>query len=198
MQHNLLINGKLVAGEGEKVPVYNPATGEVILEIAEATAAQVDAAVEAADRAFDAWSQTTPKTRAECLLKLADAISAQAETLAQLESLNCGKPLHCVINDEMPAIADVFRFFAGAARCLPGMAAGEYLEGHTSMIRRDPVGAVELSADDGGLEAGPGAGGGQLRSDKTLGDHPADGAEAGGAGKRYLPGGGYQRAVWPR
>ncbi len=95
-----------------------------------------------ADRAFDAWSQTTPKTRAECLLKLADAISAQAETLAQLESLNCGKPLHCVINDEMPAIVDVFRFFAGAARCLPGMAAGEYLEGHTSMIRRDPVGVV--------------------------------------------------------
>lgn len=142
MQHNLLINGKLVAGEGEKVPVYNPATGEVILEIAEATAAQVDAAVEAADLAFDAWSQTTPKTRAECLLKLADAISAQAETLAQLESLNCGKPLHCVINDEMPAIVDVFRFFAGAARCLPGMAAGEYLEGHTSMIRRDPVGVV--------------------------------------------------------
>ncbi|PXF81401.1 gamma-aminobutyraldehyde dehydrogenase, partial [Klebsiella pneumoniae] len=142
MQHNLLINGNLVAGEGEKVPVYNPATGEVILEIAEATAAQVDAAVEAADRAFDAWSQTTPKTRAECLLKLADAISAQAETLAQLESLNCGKPLHCVINDEMPAIVDVFRFFAGAARCLPGMAAGEYLEGHTSMIRRDPVGVV--------------------------------------------------------
>ncbi len=67
------------------------------------------------------------KTRSECLLKLADAIAAQAETLAQLESLNCGKPLHCVINDEMPAIADVFRFFAGAARCLPGMAAGEYL-----------------------------------------------------------------------
>ncbi len=87
---------------------------EVILEIAEATAAQVDAAVEAADRAFDAWSQTTPKTRAECLLKLADAISAQAETLAQLESLNCGKPLHCVINDEMPTIVDVFRFFAVA------------------------------------------------------------------------------------
>ncbi len=102
MQHNLLINGKLVAGEGEKVPVYNPATGDVILEIAEATAAQVDAAVEAADRAFDAWSQTTPKTRSECLLKLSDAIAAQAETLAQLESLNCGKPLHCVINDEMP------------------------------------------------------------------------------------------------
>ena len=147
-------------------------------------------------------SQTTPKTRAECLLKLADAISAQAETPAQLESLNCGKPLHCVINDEMPAIVDVFRFFAGAARCLPGMAAGEYLEGHTSMIRRDPVGVVASIAPWNYplmMAAGswPGAGGGQLRSDKTLGDHPADGAEAGGAGKRYLPGG-YQRAVWPR
>ena len=128
MQHNLLINGKLVAGEGEKVPVYNPATGEVILEIAEATAAQVDAAVEAADRAFDAWSQTTPKTRAECLLKLADAISAQAETLAQLESLNCGKPLHLARQDDIPATADVFRFFAGAVRCQQGQLAGEYVQ----------------------------------------------------------------------
>ena len=141
MQHNLLINGKLVAGEGEKVPVYNPATGEVITEIAEATAARSMPPLRRRT-GHSMLSQTTPKTRAECLLKLADAISAQAETLAQLESLNCGKPLHCVINDEMPAIADVFRFFAGAARCLPGMAAGEYLEGHTSMIRRDPVGVV--------------------------------------------------------
>ncbi|MCT1420723.1 aminobutyraldehyde dehydrogenase [Klebsiella aerogenes] len=142
MQHNLLINGKLVAGESEVLPVFNPANGEAIIEIAEATEAQVDAAVNAADRAFVSWSQTTPKTRAECLLKMADVITEHAETLAKLESLNCGKPLHCVINDEMPAIADVFRFFAGAARCLPGMAAGEYLEGHTSMIRRDPVGVV--------------------------------------------------------
>ncbi|TCW09264.1 aminobutyraldehyde dehydrogenase [Raoultella sp. BIGb0138] len=142
MQHNLLINGELVAGEGERVPVFNPANGEVILEIAEASEAQVNAAVEAADRAFVSWSQTTPKTRAECLLTLADTIAGHAESLAKLESLNCGKPLHCVINDELPAVADVFRFFAGAARCLPGMAAGEYLEGHTSMIRRDPVGVV--------------------------------------------------------
>lgn len=142
MQHNLLINGELVAGEGEMVPVFNPANGEVILEIAEATEAQVNAAVEAADRAFVSWSQTTPKTRADSLLKLAEAITDHAEALAKLESLNCGKPLHCVMNDELPAVADVFRFFAGAARCLPGMAAGEYLEGHTSMIRRDPVGVV--------------------------------------------------------
>ncbi|MFU0444785.1 aminobutyraldehyde dehydrogenase [Pseudocitrobacter faecalis] len=142
MQQNLLINGELVAGEGEMQPVYNPATGAVLLEIAEASPQQVNAAVEAADRAFVEWGQTTPKHRAECLLTLADTIESHALTLAKLESLNCGKPLHCVLNDEIPAIVDVFRFFAGAARCLNGLAAGEYLEGHTSMIRRDPVGVV--------------------------------------------------------
>ncbi len=142
MQHQLFINGELVNGEGEKQAVYNPATGEVLLEIAEATATQVDAAVQAADRAFASWGQTTPKARAECLLQLAQVIEDNAETLAQLESLNCGKPYHCVLNDEIPAVVDVFRFFAGAARCLNGLAAGEYLEGHTSMIRRDPLGVV--------------------------------------------------------
>lgn len=142
MQHLLLINGELVCGEGEKQPVYNPATGKVLLEIAEASPAQVDAAVRAADRAFSEWGQTTPKTRSERLLALADAIEQNAQVFAELESRNCGKPLHCALNDEIPAIVDVFRFFAGAARCLNGMAAGEYLEGHTSMIRRDPVGVV--------------------------------------------------------
>lgn len=142
MQHHLLINGELVAGEGEKQAVYNPATGEVILEIAEASAAQVDAAVKAADAAFGQWGQTTPKVRAECLLRLAEVIEQHADCLARLESQNCGKPLHAVIGDEIPAVLDVFRFFAGAARCLNGLAAGEYLEGHTSMIRRDPVGVV--------------------------------------------------------
>ncbi|WP_448885506.1 aminobutyraldehyde dehydrogenase [Citrobacter telavivensis] len=142
MQHQLLINGELVNGEGEKQPVYNPATGEVLLEIAEASPAQVDAAVLAADRAFNEWGQTTPKARSELLLKLADVIEQNAQVFAELESRNCGKPLHCALNDEIPAIVDVFRFFAGAARCLNGLAAGEYLEGHTSMIRRDPVGVV--------------------------------------------------------
>ena len=142
MQHQLLINGELVNGEGENQPVYNPATGEVLLEIAEASPAQVDAAVLAADRAFSEWGQTTPKVRSELLLKLADVIEQNAQEFAELESRNCGKPLHCALNDEIPAIVDVFRFFAGAARCLNGLAAGEYLEGHTSMIRRDPVGVV--------------------------------------------------------
>lgn len=142
MQHQLFINGELVNGEGEEQAVYNPATGEVLLSIAEASHAQVDAAVEAADRAFVEWGQTTPKARAEALLQLAQVIEDNAEMFARLESLNCGKPLHCVVNDELPAVVDVFRFFAGAARCLNGLAAGEYLEGHTSMIRRDPLGVV--------------------------------------------------------
>ncbi|MGF6566592.1 aminobutyraldehyde dehydrogenase [Kosakonia cowanii] len=142
MQHQLFINGELVNGEGEEQAVYNPATGEVLLSIAEASHAQVDAAVEAADRAFVEWGQTTPKARAEALLQLAQVIEDNAEMFARLESLNCGKPLHCVLNDELPAVVDVFRFFAGAARCLNGLAAGEYLEGHTSMIRRDPLGVV--------------------------------------------------------
>jgi aminobutyraldehyde dehydrogenase len=96
MQTQLLIKGELVTGKGEKQPVYNPATGEVLVEIAEASAAQVDAAVQAADAAFATWGQTTPKTRAEALLKLADVIEQNADTFAGLESLNCGKPLHCV------------------------------------------------------------------------------------------------------
>jgi aminobutyraldehyde dehydrogenase len=112
------------------------------VEINEASEAQVDAAVRAADAAFDSWSQTPPKERSLLLLKLADAIEAHGEELAKLESDNCGKPYSAALNDEIPAIADVFRFFAGASRCLSGSAGGEYLPGHTSMIRRDPVGVI--------------------------------------------------------
>ncbi|MFB4391393.1 MULTISPECIES: gamma-aminobutyraldehyde dehydrogenase [unclassified Pseudomonas] len=142
MQTHLLINGQLVAGEGQKLAVLNPALGTVLVEIAESTPAQVDAAVQAADAAFEHWSQTAPKDRSLLLLKLADTIDAHAEELARLESDNCGKPYSAALNDELPAVADVFRFFAGASRVLQGSAAGEYLPGHTSMIRRDPVGVV--------------------------------------------------------
>ncbi len=142
MQTHLLINGQLVAGEGEKLAILNPSLGTTLVEIAEATPAQVDAAVLAADAAFDSWSQTAPKDRAMLLLQLADAIDANAEELARLESNNCGKPYSAALNDELPAVADVFRFFAGACRVMQGSAAGEYLPGHTSMIRRDPVGVV--------------------------------------------------------
>lgn len=142
MQNKLLINGRLVAGEGASLAVLNPALGAPLLQINEASSDQVDAAVRAADAAFDGWSQTAPKDRARLLLRLADKIEAHAEELAELESNNCGKPYAAALNDEIPAIADVFRFFAGASRCLQGSAAGEYLPGHTSMIRRDPIGVV--------------------------------------------------------
>jgi len=142
METRLLIDGHLVAGKGPGLAVLNPSLGSALVEIPEASTEQVDQAVRAADAAFDAWSQTPPKDRAALLLKLAERIEADAETLARLESQNCGKPLNAVLNDEIPAVADVFRFFAGASRCLSGSAAGEYLAGHTSMIRRDPIGVV--------------------------------------------------------
>jgi aminobutyraldehyde dehydrogenase len=142
MQTKLLINGQLVAGEGAAQAVLNPSLGTELVTINEASEAQVDAAVRAADAAFDSWSQTAPKDRSLLLLKLADVIDANAEELARLESQNCGKPYTAALNDELPAIADVFRFFAGASRVMGGSAAGEYLPGHTSMIRRDPVGVV--------------------------------------------------------
>jgi aminobutyraldehyde dehydrogenase len=142
MQTKLLINGQLVVGDGPAQAVLNPALGNVLVEINEASEAQVDTAVRAADAAFASWSQTAPKDRSLLLLKLADAIDANAEELAKLESDNCGKPYHAALNDELPAIADVFRFFAGASRCMSASAAGEYLPGHTSMIRRDAVGVV--------------------------------------------------------
>ncbi|OEO26785.1 gamma-aminobutyraldehyde dehydrogenase [Pseudomonas sp. J237] len=142
MQSKMLINGQLVNGEGASQPVLNPSLGTALLHINEASSEQVDAAVQAADAAFESWSQTAPKDRSLLLLRLADAIEAQAETFARLESDNCGKPYAAALGDEIPAIADVFRFFAGASRCLNGSAAGEYLPGHTSMIRRDPIGVV--------------------------------------------------------
>ncbi len=142
MQTQMLINGRLEAGTGESLAVYDPATGAEIARIAEAGPEQVARAVQAAEAAFAGWARTTPKDRAAVLLQIADRVEAHAEELARLESRNCGKPFAAALNDEIPAIADVFRFFAGAARTLNGSAAAEYLPGHTSMIRRDPVGVI--------------------------------------------------------
>ena len=142
MQTRLLINGSLVPGEGQAENVLDPATGKPIAQVAEASGAQVEAAVAAAEGAFDAWSRTTPKDRAALLLKLADHIESDAAAFAELESRNTGKPVAAMQNDEIPAITDVFRFFAGAARTLHGPLAGEFLPGFTSMVRRDPVGVV--------------------------------------------------------
>lgn len=139
---DLLIDQQLVRGEGPDEAILNPATGEVLCVVAEASPEQVNRAVSAASRAFEAWSQTTPGERAGLLLKLADTIEANAQQFARLESLNCGKPFVRALGDEIPAIADCFRYFAGAARCITGTIGGEYLSGHTSMIRRDPIGVV--------------------------------------------------------
>ncbi len=139
---DLLIDGAFVPGEGDPERVLNPATGELLVALPEASVDQVHKAVSAAHRAFDSWSETTPMERSRLLLKLADAIEARAEEFARLESLNCGKPYARALGDEIPAVADCFRYFAGAARCVGGTVANEYLAGHTSMIRRDPIGVV--------------------------------------------------------
>jgi len=141
-QNKNFVNGKWVdAVEGGTMEVLNPATGETIAEVPRGTQADVDRAVEAAKAALPEWLETTPGERAEALLKLAAAIDDNAEELAELESLNVGKPLASA-RDEMPVSADNFRFFAGAARVLEGKSAGEYMRGYTSMIRREPVGIV--------------------------------------------------------
>ncbi|HET8673344.1 MAG TPA: aldehyde dehydrogenase family protein, partial [Thermoleophilaceae bacterium] len=136
------INGEeQAARDGGSEPIVNPATGESLGTTPLSTEADVDAAVAAASAAFDSWGNTTPQERALALLKIADAIEEAGEELAQMESLNVGKPIEAM-REEIPVCVDNLRFFAGAARCLEGKAAGEYMEGYTSMIRREPVGVV--------------------------------------------------------
>jgi aminobutyraldehyde dehydrogenase len=142
LQTSLLIDGDLVPGQGAEEPVTDPATGKTLARVREASPDQVAAAVGAAQAAFGSWSRTTPQERALLLLRLADRVEQEGEEYARLESLNCGKPRARVLPDELPAIVDCFRFFAGAARVLGGSATDEFLAGHTSMIRRDPVGVV--------------------------------------------------------
>ncbi|AMO25584.1 gamma-aminobutyraldehyde dehydrogenase [Ramlibacter tataouinensis] len=138
----LLIDHQPVRGEGPAEAILNPATGEVLCEVHEASPEQLQRAVSAASRAFEGWARTTPAERGGLLLRIADMIEQNGEQFARLESLNCGKPYARALGDEIPAIADCFRYFAGAARCMTGAVSGEYLAGHTSMIRRDPVGVV--------------------------------------------------------
>jgi betaine-aldehyde dehydrogenase len=141
------IDGEWVApAEGRTEPVINPATGETIAQAPLSTAEDVDRAVRAARTAFETWSVTTPGERALALLKLADAIEERADELSMLEATNAGKPLHAFKDDEVPAMVDQLRFFAGAARCMEGRASGEYLEGYTSIIRREPVGVISQIA----------------------------------------------------
>jgi len=142
METNMLIGTSFEAGTETEENVLNPRTGEVILTLPEASAGQIDRAVAASRRAFATWSRTTPSERSAKLLAIADAVEGNLESLAQLEALNCGKPINEVRNEEVPAVADCFRYFAGAVRNMHTSAAGEYMEGHTSMVRRDAIGVV--------------------------------------------------------
>jgi len=128
--------------EGRSEPILNPATGEQIATAPLSDAADVDRAVQAARRAFDGWSNATPAERSTALLKLADAVEEHGDELAELEALDAGKPIEAVKADEIPVVADNLRFFAGAARHLEGLAAGEYMADHTSIIRREAIGVV--------------------------------------------------------
>lgn len=139
---DLLIGDRFEPGQDAAEPILDPRTGALILDVPEASTAQVDRAVAAARKAFETWSRTTPGERSAALLRIADRVEAEAQGFAALEALNCGKPINAALNDEIPAIVDCYRFFAGAVRCQTGAIAGEYLEGHTSMIRRDPIGVV--------------------------------------------------------
>lgn len=142
MDTEMLIGARFEAGTESEEHILNPKTGETVADLPEASHAQIDAAVDAAENAFRGWSMTTPGERSAYLLKIADAIERDADGFAALEALNCGKPINAVRNDEIPAIVDCWRFFAGAVRSMTATVAGEYLPGHTSMIRRDPIGIV--------------------------------------------------------
>src|SRR5438046_3753823 len=140
----MFIGGEWTPGAGgEAQEVINPATGKVIAHVPKGSQQDVDRAVAAARKAFDGgWSDSTPRMRSEAMLKLADAIEANGDELARIESENVGKPLAATRSEEIPPIVDCIRFFAGAARLLEGRATGEYMQGFTSMLRREPIGVV--------------------------------------------------------
>jgi betaine-aldehyde dehydrogenase len=128
--------------DGRTSDVLNPATGEVMEQAPDSGAEDIDRAVAAARGAFAGWAGTTPGERAHALLKIADALEAAGDEIAEIEAKNAGKPLQAFKDDEIPFMVDNLRFFAGAARCMEGRAAGEYVSGYTSIIRREPIGVI--------------------------------------------------------
>src|SRR3954454_15883746 len=137
------INGEPVdSASGDTTTVLNPATGEEIAQAPNSSAEDIDRAVNAAADAWEAWAGTTPGERARAILRLADALEEAGDELAELEARNAGKPIEAVKSDEIPVLADNLRFFAGAARTMSGPVSGEYMEGYTSIIRREPVGVI--------------------------------------------------------
>ena len=146
--YKMFIGGEWVdASDGNTRKIESPATGDVIAEVPEATAEDVDKAVRAAKTTYDdTWSDATPGERSRALLKMADLVEEHGDEIGRLESENVGKVLALTMSEEVPVIADQFRFFAAGARVLEGLAAGEYMKGYTSMLRREPIGVAGLIA----------------------------------------------------
>ena len=137
------VNGESVdSADGQTTDLVDPSTGAVFGSAPLSSAEDVDRAYQAAAAAFDGWRDTTPSQRQKALLTIADTLEAHADELVEIESQNTGKPLALTLSEEIPPMIDQIRFFAGAARILEGRSAGEYMAGHTSMIRREPVGVI--------------------------------------------------------
>ncbi len=137
------INGEWVgAADGATTDIINPSTGQVFATAPLSGTADLDAAYSAASTAFETWGHTTPSERQRAMLRIADALESRAQEFVEVESENTGKPLALTASEELPPAVDQLRFFAGAARVLQGLSAGEYLAGHTSFIRREPIGVV--------------------------------------------------------
>ena len=137
---NLVAGTLQDAADGRTTDVVDPATGKAYATAPLSGPSDVDAACRAAATAFETWRETTPADRSLALLRIADAIEARGEELVRVECENTGKPFGLTMAEELPPMVDQIRFFAGAARVLEGRATGEYMAGHTSMIRREPVG----------------------------------------------------------
>src|SRR3954453_13569693 len=137
---NFIHGARVAAADGATTDLVDPSTGEVFATAALSRQADVDAAFEDAERAFEQWRDTTPSERQRALLRIADAIEGRADELVAVESQNTGKPKGLTMEEEVPPMVDQIRFFAGAARTLEGRSAGEYMRGYTSFVRREPVG----------------------------------------------------------
>src|SRR6516164_2737361 len=135
------VNGEHASSAGGQTSeVVDPSTGEPYAQAPVSGPADADAALRAAAAAFESWRDATPAERSLALLRIADAVESRAEEIVAAECRNTGKPVGITMAEEIPPLVDELRFFAGAARILQGTSAGEYLAGHTSVLRREPVG----------------------------------------------------------
>jgi betaine-aldehyde dehydrogenase len=139
---NFIDGERVSAAAGETEAVFQPHDGAEIATVPRSGDEDVQRAVAAAKRAFEDWSVSTPADRSLALLRIADGLEAASEEVAALEARDAGKPLAAASEDDLPGAIDTLRFFAGAARCLQGPVAGEYVAGETSMLRREPLGVV--------------------------------------------------------